>query len=62
MQESIIENNIDYAIALEPFVEIAFIAERNGIAIYVMTGQASFSRNLLATKGLSSGLTVEAPL
>ena len=63
MAEDILtENDIDYAVSLEPFVEIAFIAERNGIAFYVLSGQADYCRKLLASKGLSSGLTVEEPL
>ena len=61
-EDILTENNIDYAVSLESYVEIAFTSERNGIAFYVLSGQASYSRNLLASKGLSSGLTVEEPL
>jgi hypothetical protein len=61
-EDILTENNIDYAVALEPFVEILAIAERNGIAFYVLSGQADYCRKLLASKGLSSGLTVEEPI
>jgi hypothetical protein len=60
------ENDIDYALSLEPYVGVeyimAFVTERNGVAFYVLSGQASHAMHLLASKGLSSGLTVEEPI
>lgn len=55
------QDGIDYAVSLEPFVQGILLSERNGIAFYVLSAQASYCRKLLESKGLSSGLTVDEP-
>ena len=61
-EDILTKNNVDYAVSLEPFIEMLAIAECNGIAFYVLSGQADYCRKLLASKGLSSGLTIEETL
>jgi len=53
------QNGIDYAISLEPYVRMFFGTERNGIAFYVLSGQKLFCRELLSSRGLVLGLTME---
>ena len=61
MEDILTQDGIDYSVSLEPFVQGVFVSERNGIAFYVLSGQASYCRKLLESKGLSSGLTVDEP-
>ena len=60
-EDILTRNGIDYAISLEPYTRLFFGTEREGIAFYVLSGQASYCRKLLASKGLSQGLVVEEP-
>jgi hypothetical protein len=60
-EDILIQNGIDYAISLEPYTRMFFGTEREGIAFYVLSGQASYCRKLLASKGLSQGLIIEEP-
>jgi hypothetical protein len=55
------EDGIDFAVALEAFVNSTslFGGPRNGIAFYVVSGQAGYCRDLLASKGLAPGLVLE---
>ena len=59
IEDILTENGIDYAVSLEQFLDGILLSERNGIAFYVLSGQESFCRKLLTTKGMSFGLTVE---
>ena len=58
VEDILTQNGIDYAVSLEPFVQI-FMSESNGIAFYVLAGQEPYCRKLLTSRGLSLGLTVE---
>ncbi len=59
VEDILTQDGIDYAVALEPFTQGIFVSERNGTAFYVLSGQASYCRKLLESKGLSSGLIVD---
>jgi len=51
------ENNIDYAISLEPFLPPSLLqSERMGAAFYVETAQSGLGRQLIAQKGLKAGI------
>ena len=58
-EDILTQNGIDYAISLEPYVRMFFGTERNGIAFYVLSCQELFCRDLLSSRGLVLGLTVE---
>ncbi len=60
-EDILTQNGIDYAISLETYTRLFFGTERQGIAFYVFSSQASYCRELLASKGLSQGLVVEEP-
>jgi len=55
------EDGIDYTISLEPYLRIGYLmkSELNGVAFYVLSAKEKYFRDLLASNGLSSGLTVE---
>lgn len=61
VEKILTEEGIDYAIELEPYLQAGFVvvSELNGAAFYVLSGQGQYCRNLLASRGLSSGLVVE---
>ena len=60
-EDILTQNGIDYAISLEPYTRMFFGTEREGVAFYVLSGQATHCRNLLASRGLSQGLISEEP-
>jgi len=60
-EDILTQNGIEYAISLEPFMQGILGSERDGIAFYVLSRQASFCKKLLESKGLSSGLIIEEP-
>ena len=60
-EDILTQNGIDYAISLEPYTRMFFGTEREGVAFYVLSGQATHCRNLLASRGLSQGLIIEEP-
>jgi hypothetical protein len=59
VEDILTQDGIDYALSLEPFAQGLFTSQRNGVAFYVLSAQAVYCRNLLESKGLSSGLTPE---
>ncbi len=60
-EDILTQNGIEYAISLEPFMQGILGSERDGIAFYVLSEQAPYCRDLLESKGLSSGIIVEEP-
>ena len=60
-EDTLTQNGIDYAISLEPFMQGILGSERDGIVFYVLSEQALYCRELLESKGLSSGIIVEEP-
>jgi hypothetical protein len=60
-EDILTQNGMDYALSLEPYTRMFFGTGREGIAFYVLSGQASYCRELLASKGLFRGLIVEEP-
>ncbi len=59
VEDVLTQDGIDYGVSLESFVQGIFVSERDGIAFYVLSAQASYCRKLLESKGLSSGVTVD---
>ncbi len=54
------ENNIDYAVSLEPYLPPSLLqSERMGAAFYVETAQGDLCRQLIAQKGLKAGIVYE---
>lgn len=55
------EEGIDYAIAPEPYERVGLIsiAQFNGLAFCVLTGQKNFCQRLLSSKGYTSGLAID---
>ena len=58
-EDILTRNGIDYAISLEAYTRLFFGTPREGIAFYVLSGQAEYYRGLLASRGLSKGLIDE---
>jgi len=59
--EDLLNNEeIDYAIALEPYTTaiglIMPTSQKHGVAFYVLAGQSDYSRNILVSNGLRSGI------
>lgn len=61
VEDILTRKGIDYAIVMEPYRRIGLIStsELNGIAFYILSGQAQYCIHLLESEGLSSGLTLE---
>jgi len=59
VEKILTENGIDYAISLEPYTRMFFGTERNGLAFYVLSDQEHYCKELLFSRGLTSGLTLE---
>jgi hypothetical protein len=56
------ERGIDYAVEIEPFRKnlLGFLpTEYTGVAFYVVSGQAAFTRQLLLAAGLSQGIAAD---
>jgi hypothetical protein len=54
------DNDIDYAISLEPFLPPSLLqSERMGAAFYVQSGQESICRQLIEGEGMQAGLIYE---
>jgi hypothetical protein len=56
------EHGIDYAVEVEPFSKVVLGVlriESSGAAFYVLSGQAPFARQALASAGLITGLVEE---
>ncbi len=57
VEKLLTENNIDYAVNMEPYYRISpFQTEHLGAAFYVVSGQAGFCRQMLKKRGLDTGI------
>ncbi|MCP4349683.1 MAG: hypothetical protein GY795_29740 [Desulfobacterales bacterium] len=59
IEQLLTENEIKYAIELEPFFISAFHSERMGAVFYVLSDQGAFCRKIIAEQGLDAGLIYE---
>jgi hypothetical protein len=54
------DEDIDYAIALEPYTSLTGLimpsSQKQGVAFYVIAGQSDYCRNILISKGLDAGI------
>lgn len=54
------DNNVDYAVSLEPFTTVTGLikggSEKYGVAFYVPAGRGDWCRDIFVRQGLDSGI------
>ncbi|MEW6601101.1 MAG: hypothetical protein AB1499_09030 [Nitrospirota bacterium] len=60
VEELLNDEEIDYAIALEPFTTVMGLimptSQKQGITFYVIAGQSDYCRNIFKSNGLKAGI------